>query len=780
MEFLKIILNMSIVGSIMSSIFLLMMFLTRKKFNSSWHYKVSIIILTFFIVPIGSFIDLPKYKISPISSMERVISQSIDEISRYEGILDTSETQEDIERSKDIIPIKDKTKEQMNSYDNIEKESKIDFHNNILLYLWIIGMTVLALLKIIPYIKFKSIVKNSLDIEDAYVVEMFNLYKERLGIDRKIDLKRCDHIGSPMLVGIFNPMVLIPKISGEEKIWEMVFLHELNHYKRRDILIKVLGFLVNIVHWFNPIIYILLKKMDIYCEYSIDEKVIGNMDIENRKYYGETILRLIDDSILRGKVLTTSMSSSGMELKSRLENILFFKRDSRSKYIKSLFVLTLILISGFIISYSVMASNEGNDNPLIAYIKDDGLYFTYLNNGKEVKAHEGTDFIYPIISKSGSYIAYTKGESLYVFDIENGEYREIVGGIEPHDTSYDWIDDETIVYATDERGFTKLNVSTGEEVEHIDEYIYSNLKASKDNLIYGKTWVTWTTEEGEFSFNRGIVEIDLNRYDEENKKFATEIIIEGKRSTDEMLGYSPTISDITEDGRYIYITERLSSGSTSADFGGIGIYDVKEKTHRDFTDIYNVEDVMAEEPIIVLPRKKNIVINPRDNTMISVINGGGREMFLNKEVVILDIDGDKNYRVTNFMDRDLVSMTPNFTIDGKKLLYSATVGVDLSKNIDFNETHKDWYRQPHNIYEYDLKTSKVEKVTEGDDFDFMPISISKDTILFGRYGEEEHFSLMKISNGKEEVISDNIRLGSEFYGYMEMEQTIDILYNTSR
>ena len=63
------------------------------------------------------------------------------------------------------------------------------------------------------------------------------------------------------------------------------------------------------------------------------------MEIEDRKYYGEAILKLIDNSFKRRNALTTAMSSYGKELKYRLENILFYKKNSRFRYIISLFVL---------------------------------------------------------------------------------------------------------------------------------------------------------------------------------------------------------------------------------------------------------------------------------------------------------------------------------------------------------------------------------------------------------------------------------------------------------
>ena len=308
-----------------------------------------------------------------------------------------------------------------------------------------------------------------------------------------------------------------------------------------------------------------------------------------------------------------------------------------------------------------------------------------------------------------------------------------------------------------------MNYKNKEGVALKDDYYYNNFKSSNDKL-YGKRIIKWSTSEGDFQYTEGIVEIDL-------KTDATNIIIEGTKSTDEMIGYAPTIWDISDDGRYIYIMEKFASGSLSADIGGIGVYDVKEKTHIDLSNIFGNKG----EDLTVLPRENNIAINPKNNNLISVIKGSGREMIYDKEVVLLDINKDKTYKTINFMDENLVAMTPNFTIDGKKLLYSATT-TDYSNPLDHNDLFESWYNQPHNIYEYDLNTNEVKKITDGDSFDFMPTSISKNTILFIRY-KDEQYSLIKLNKGKEEIVAENIIFEDQFYGYIYTETSMDILYN---
>jgi hypothetical protein len=68
---------------------------------------------------------------------------------------------------------------------------------------------------------------------------------------------------------------------------------------------------------------------------------------------------------------------------------------------------------------------EGENDSFVAYFKEDGLYYAYLSNGEEVKVHEGNGFSYPLISKSGEYIAYTKEKSLYINDIKNKQHEKL-------------------------------------------------------------------------------------------------------------------------------------------------------------------------------------------------------------------------------------------------------------------------------------------------------------------------------------------------------------------
>ena len=70
MDILNMVLNMSIIGSIMFFLFVLLKPITKKHLNSSWHYIMLVLILILFIIPVNSFIRLPIRPIPNIPKLE--------------------------------------------------------------------------------------------------------------------------------------------------------------------------------------------------------------------------------------------------------------------------------------------------------------------------------------------------------------------------------------------------------------------------------------------------------------------------------------------------------------------------------------------------------------------------------------------------------------------------------------------------------------------------------------------------------------------------------------
>ena len=140
MEILSTIFNMSITGSIIFLLFLLIKPLTKKNFNSSWHYKMIIMILIFFVLPVGNFIEIPIRPISNIFPVETQEPKNLDNIIKNEDA-------EDIQKSKGMeeqqhkYEIKHESPAAMESenYNLDKKDFSIDSYRYLIPYIWLVS-----------------------------------------------------------------------------------------------------------------------------------------------------------------------------------------------------------------------------------------------------------------------------------------------------------------------------------------------------------------------------------------------------------------------------------------------------------------------------------------------------------------------------------------------------------------------------------------------------------------------------------------------------------------
>ncbi len=73
-----------------------------------------------------------------------------------------------------------------------------------------------------------------------------------------------------------------------------VLLHELAHVKRRDVAMNWLVNALLTVHWFNPLLWLAFRQMRADREIACDELALRAMRGEERKAYGDTLIKVSD------------------------------------------------------------------------------------------------------------------------------------------------------------------------------------------------------------------------------------------------------------------------------------------------------------------------------------------------------------------------------------------------------------------------------------------------------------------------------------------------------
>lgn len=162
----------------------------------------------------------------------------------------------------------------------------------ILMALWILGIVVFFTYHVISHYRFLTMVRRwSHEITDPHTLSVFHDAKEQASIRTEIGIRECHCIYTPMLTGLIRPSILLPSnVYAPEELLS-ILKHELIHLKRRDLWYRALVIVAVGIHWFNPLVQLIVKEIAALCELSCDAEVVRGADIDLRKQYGKAILR---------------------------------------------------------------------------------------------------------------------------------------------------------------------------------------------------------------------------------------------------------------------------------------------------------------------------------------------------------------------------------------------------------------------------------------------------------------------------------------------------------
>lgn len=160
--------------------------------------------------------------------------------------------------------------------------------------LWLVGAAVVLGWFLVSHLRFLRYVSRWSCPVDAETVRMCNKLGDRLALDRRPRLRTCEGLKAPMLAGIARQTLLLPpEVLGEQDL-RYILLHELTHFKRRDIWLKTLALWVTALHWFNPLMWYMTRLLERDMELACDEGVLRLLPQEEHSAYGKTILDAVE------------------------------------------------------------------------------------------------------------------------------------------------------------------------------------------------------------------------------------------------------------------------------------------------------------------------------------------------------------------------------------------------------------------------------------------------------------------------------------------------------
>ena len=195
--------------------------------------------------------------------------------------------------------------------------------------IWFVGVVVLLTHILVSSVRLARRFAHLPPMTDPAVLAVLEDCRKLLGVRARLVVVESGDVSSPALQGLISPQLLLPpKITGNFSLRELrhIFLHELAHVKRRDLWLNWLVALLQVAHWFNPLVWLGFARWRADRELACDAMALEAAGTEHCRAYGLTILRLLEN-------FTHQTAAPGMigiledkrQLKRRIEMIARFK-----------------------------------------------------------------------------------------------------------------------------------------------------------------------------------------------------------------------------------------------------------------------------------------------------------------------------------------------------------------------------------------------------------------------------------------------------------------------
>ena len=394
------ILSLSLSGALIGLIILLLHPITQRLFSKRWNYYIWLLVIARLLIPVQFGFHFTQL---PASNSEAAQSDSNNK-SQFPNMQNNTEefkVYSDNKNTDTIAPKSDnradfRTQTPDSNNMDIAKQplSNMDtFHNSTVstpkftrqllsvlllsaVIVWLIGAIAAFSIKLWNYRRFTARLReNNILITDERTTALANQLADSLHIRRRPTLYENPSISSPITIGLRNTNIILPKenhtvqtnIYAKEQnsktdtentynqnidsnaILRFILQHELIHVARKDLWYKWLYQLLLCLHWFNPILYLIDRRINTDCELSCDEMLLTSLRFtaKDKKTYGNLLI----DTAQRTAALnnaknafTTAFIAPKSDLKTRLQGILHYKKQTRLRLSLSLCVFVCISV----------------------------------------------------------------------------------------------------------------------------------------------------------------------------------------------------------------------------------------------------------------------------------------------------------------------------------------------------------------------------------------------------------------------------------------------------
>lgn len=314
---MNLLFSMSLAGSLALILYLAVRLAARRYLSANWHYRLLKISLLFFLLPYQHF----KYRYVAIWRFLFPGQQQNTEPGLY-------------------IPTG------INGIVLVDSDGQLHFENQTviltILGIWGVLAIVFLLYHLIKYVycmrDLQQITKLPVALPDEY-------RRSKRCARTEVSLFANQYITTPFTVGLLSPCIILPASLVNKKECEMIISHEMTHVRNCDNLIKFLWLLAMLMHWYNPLIYVLYWEICRISEQVCDASVIQDMPEQERDQYKLLLVELGKEKPHTDTLLSSPFNGSFRMMKERIMIMNKTTISSKRVHIVSSLVMAVLILA---------------------------------------------------------------------------------------------------------------------------------------------------------------------------------------------------------------------------------------------------------------------------------------------------------------------------------------------------------------------------------------------------------------------------------------------------
>lgn len=251
---------------------------------------------------------------------------------------------------------------------------------------WLGGFLVLCGYYMASALLFRVRTRDPHKIADDKVVSALAESSTKLNMKRQIHVYETSFLRSPCLYGLWKPRIYVPEdiiAIADSRQLSHILLHELTHYKRKDLWFNALWMLSVGLHWYNPMVWLAVREMKADQEVACDASVLESLDEPEASSYGMTLLmlsRLFSRQSTSYGVNLSHFGNNKNETKRRIIMIAKFKKGS---YKVSAVAILLIVALGAIFLTNASNTRKNSEPDVQVQAGSTKIEIPSLYHGRE-------------------------------------------------------------------------------------------------------------------------------------------------------------------------------------------------------------------------------------------------------------------------------------------------------------------------------------------------------------------------------------------------------------